>query len=177
MLAKLQLQREDHILDASAGTGILAKEISDTFGPFDRLVLNDPAEKMLQKAKTRLAETSNVEFTNCFCEELDFKPNSFDKILCLNSFHYYIGQEKVLNLFHLFLKPGGTLYLLDWNRKGWFTIVSSLIGLLSPENINTRSADEMSKMLTKSGFSVKEKEEWSFRWWKFYFMKCMKASE
>ena len=153
----------------------MAEEIVQAHGPFHRLVLNDPAHKMLDKAKQRLTAYPNIEYTNCFCEDLRFEPNSFDKIICLNAFHYYTDQEKILNFFHTFLKPGGTLYVLDWNRKGLFTIASFLIDMLSPENINTRSSEEMSSMLTRSGFTVQEKGEWSFRWWKFFFMKCVKS--
>lgn len=155
----------------------MAREITDLYGPFDRLLLNDPAEKMLEKAKEKLESIQNVEYTNCFCEELDVEPASFDIIICLNSFHYYTDQEKALSLFHSFLKPGGKLYLLDWNRKGLFTITSFLIDLLSPENINSLSSGEMSAMLTRNNFTIEKKSEWSFRWWKFFFMKCVKASD
>jgi ubiquinone/menaquinone biosynthesis C-methylase UbiE len=165
----------DRILDASAGTGILAKKLLDGFDSIEELVLNDPASKMLEKAKSKLASYSNVRFTNCYCEELDLKHQTFDKIICLNSFHYYVDQETVLNHFHNFLKPGGELYMLDWNRKGYFLISNFLIDLLSPENINSRSIEEIIPMLNENGFTVQEQDEWSFRWWKFFFVKCVKA--
>jgi ubiquinone/menaquinone biosynthesis C-methylase UbiE len=141
----------------------------------EELVLNDPASKMLEKAKSKLAGYSNVRFTNCYCEELNLEHQTFDKIICLNSFHYYVDQETVLNHFHNFLKPGGELYILDWNRKGYFLMSNFLIDLLSPENINSRSIEEIIPMLNENGFTVQEQDEWSFRWWKFFFVKCVKA--
>ena len=165
----------DRILDASAGTGILAKKILDNVDSINELVLNDPASKMLEKAKSKLAGYSNVRFTNCYCEELNFEKQTFDKIICLNSFHYYVDQKAVLNHFHNFLKPGGELYMLDWNRKGYFLISNFLIDLLSPENINSRSLEEMKPLLKEHGFEVQDCEEWNFRWWKFFYLKCKKS--
>lgn len=157
-------------MDASAGTGLLAEKILGEFGSIKRFVLNDPAENMLRNAKKRLSDYSDIEFTNSFCEELDFPKQCFDKILCLNSFHYYVDQTLILDQFQKFLKPGGELYILDWNRKGFFKIVNRLIDLFSPENINTRTLEELEDGLIEAGFSTVKKEEWNYRWWKFYFV-------
>jgi len=162
----------DRILDASAGTGILAKKLLDKFDSIEELVLNDPASEMLEKARDKLENYTNVHFTSCYCEELDFEHHTFDKIICLNSFHYYVDQYTVLNHFRKFLKPSGELYMLDWNRKGYFLISNFLINLLSPENINSRSLQEMHPLTKEAGFVIQQQEEWNFRWWKFFYLKC-----
>lgn len=169
---KIELQPGDEILDASAGTGILAEKLLAEKGPFQKLVLNDPSRAMLEQARYRTGNASNVEYCNLFAEELTFAENSFSHILCLNSFHYYVNQSKVLSNFRRFLKPGGSLWLLDWNRKGTFKISNAFISLLSPENINTRTLSEMKQLLGQKGFSVSEEEDWSFRWWNFFFIRC-----
>lgn len=172
MLSKLRLSPKDEILDASAGTGLLAQELLKKNKSFERLVLNDPSSKMLERAKYRLRYNDEVEFRSQFCEQLPFGENTFSQIICLNSFHYYTHQEDVLSHFRRMIKPEGNLWLLDWNRTGSFKIASKLINWLSPENINCRSLDEMKILLRKNGFNIKEQETWGYRWWNFLFVRC-----
>jgi ubiquinone/menaquinone biosynthesis C-methylase UbiE len=150
----------------------LAEEIIKKYGPFQKLVLNDPADQMLSVAKSRLKNFPDIHFTGNFAEDLEHPDNSFSKIICLNSFHYYVDQPVVLSHFKRMLKPGGTLWIQDWNRVGGFRIANKLIDWLSPENINTRTLDEMKKLLTDSGFTVTEDDFWRFRWWNFFFINC-----
>jgi ubiquinone/menaquinone biosynthesis C-methylase UbiE len=139
-------------------------------GPFQRLVLNDPSEKMLEQARYRLRKEKSVEYGTFFAEELDNLQGTFDHILCLNSFHYYVDQPLALSHMRNLLKPGGTLWLQDWNRSGFFTIPNKLIGWLSPEHINTRSLPELKALMNSAGFSIEQQDEWNYRWWKFLFV-------
>ena len=168
LLDKLELSPNDEVLDTSAGTGLLAREILDAFGPFNRLVLNDPSPKMQERAKYRLRYEKEVEFTCHFSEELPFEDDSFTQVICLNSFHYYTNQERVLENFSRVLKPAGTLWLLDWNRTGSFKIANKFIDWLSPENINSRTLTELKPLLTDQNFKFNEEDSWGYRWWNFY---------
>lgn len=173
LLDKLEISSSDDVLDCSAGTGLLAQEIIDKYGLPNRLVLNDPAPKMQERAKYRLRYEKKVEFTSHFSEELPFAENSFTQIICLNSFHYYTHQDDVLAHFRRILKPGGTLWMLDWNRTGSFKIASKLIGWLSPENINSRTLDELKSLLANHNFEVIDEDTWGYRWWNFLFVKAV----
>ncbi len=173
----LKLNHHDEILDLSAGTGILAEEIALRFGPLKRLVLNDPSKQMLEEAKYRMRYAKNVGFTSYFAEELAFDENTFSTVICLNAFHYYTDQPAVLEQLLRILKPGGTLYLLDWNRKGFFIFVNAIIKLWSKEHIHTRSFDELKDLITEQGFILRKHKEWRFRWWNFCFLKCSKPKK
>lgn len=127
---------------------------------------------MLEVAKYRLSSSDNIRFSNYFAEDLQFEENSFDHIICLNSFHYYVDQHSVINQFKRVLKPGGTIWIQDWNRVGLFKIANKLIDWLSPENINTRSVDEMKELLHQNNFVVKKEGTWRFRWWNFFFIRA-----
>ncbi|MCC5913879.1 MAG: class I SAM-dependent methyltransferase [Balneolaceae bacterium] len=175
-LAEIEISTEDHVLDISAGTGILASEIIDRFGSPAELVLNDPSKKMIGKAREKLGDQGRVEFRNYFAEELPFVEDRFSVILCLNSFHYYVNQRAVLEHLHRTLKPGGRLYILDWDRTGSFRLANRLISWLSPENINTRSLEEMSDLLGEHEFHLQNGDRWAFRWWKFYYLESRKDS-
>ena len=173
-LKQLKLSSKDKILDVSAGTGILAEKIVKKHGSFKKLVLNDPSKKMLERAKYRLRNQKYVEYRYRLTEELFTEEDRFTKVLCLNSFHYYVDQDKSLENISNVLEPGGTLYIQDWNRVGRMKVFGKIIDWLSPENINTRNIEEMKLLLKKHGFKVKTEKVWSFRWWNFFFIRAVK---
>lgn len=163
------------VLDLSAGTGVLAESLLESHGKPARFVLNDPADQMLEVARDRLRHLPDIdiEYSSHYAENLDRLEGSFDHIICLNSFHYFVDQPRVLDHIREHLKPGGTLWLQDWNRKGFFRIAIRLIDLLSPEHINTRNVPEMETLFDQRNLSVEEKKMWRFRWWNFFFLKGM----
>ncbi len=174
MIRHLNLNKNDEVLDVSAGTGLLGEEIASQFGPFKRLVLNDPSKNMLEHAKYRMRYVKNVGFTSYFAEEPGFDDHSFSKIICLNSFHYYTEQVSAAEHFMRILKPGGTLYLLDWNRKGLFVFYNAIIKLLTKEHINTRNFEELKELMTGQGFIIQKHKEWRYWWWNFCLLVCSK---
>lgn len=163
----------DRILDVSAGTGILAEKILQQNLPFFELVLNEPSGGMRKKTRQRLDGYQNIQFTGYLAEQLAFEDDSFDRIVCLNSFHYYTDHPAVFTHFSRLLKPGGTLYIQDWNLQGWFYIVNRLIDWFSPEHINTASLPEIEQALPEVGFQVRSSASWSFRFWKFYWIEAV----
>lgn len=173
LLERLEIQTGESVLDCSAGTGLLAEQLLKKFD-VGRLLLNDPATDMLNVAKKKLNNKKlDIVYTHFFAEELDeLLPERFDHIVCLNSFHYYVDQERVVSNFKKLLKPGGTLWLLDWNRTGFFIINSMLIDWFSTMNINTRTLDETKSLLESCGFSVNQKQAWRFRLWNFFYLKA-----
>lgn len=171
LLQNLKIPHGAKVIDVSCGTGILGSEIAERFS-VSELVLNDPSEGMLNIARDRLANVDNITFTQHIAEELPFEPDSFDVLICLNSFHYYTNHKKVVDHFQRILKPGGTLYLLDWNLEGWFHLPNAIISAFSPENINTKSAAESDSLLSEYHFNIQTLQRWSFRFWKFYLIKA-----
>lgn len=71
--------------------------IVQSHGPFKQLVLNDPSQKMLERARYRLRNEDGVDYENHLTENLPFEESRFTKVLCLNSFHYYVDQEEALS--------------------------------------------------------------------------------
>lgn len=173
LLERLKLSPGDRVLDVSGGTGILAEQIVTRHKDVD-VVLNDPSAGMRDIAKKRLGNHKNVEFTGHLAEDLPFSRQSFTHVICLNSFHYYTDQQKVIRKFYEILKTGGLLYLLDWNRESWFRLPNAVISFFSPEYINTRSFDESLEMIIQPNFKITYQNRWIFRFWKFFLIEASK---
>ncbi|MBN2732267.1 MAG: class I SAM-dependent methyltransferase [Balneolaceae bacterium] len=174
-LRDIETTENDIILDVSGGTGLLAKMMIDKNHPFKQLVINDPSAGMLDIARKRLSNESNINFTNYSAEDLSFEANHFDRILCLNSFHFYTEQEDFLKRCYTMLRPDGKLYLLDWNRVGFFRVVNKIIKWSTSAHIATRSLIEYEHMLRQGGFAINKTDNWNWRYWKFFFVEAEKT--
>lgn len=172
LLDRINIDATDVILDVSGGTGLLVQQFIDRGYSFDRFIINDPSEQMLAVARRQFADNDKIDFDNKKADQLSYSPNSFDKIICLNSFHFYQHQQQVLNQFYDMLKSGGVVYLLDWNRTGLFRIVNKLIQWTQSEHIDTRSREELQEMLAGSGFDIRKTDSWSWRYWKLMFVEA-----
>lgn len=164
---------DKRVLDISCGTGILAGHLLKLY-PGIHLQLNDPSDGMRAVAMARFEGHPQVEFSNMLAEDFTVESKTYGHVICLNSFHYYADQAPAVKNMYKALKPGGVLYLLDWNLEGWFHLPNKIISLLSPENINTRSLSETRELTKKNGLTPTESEKWSYRFWKFYMIEAVK---
>lgn len=174
LLKHIKLDSSDVILDPSGGTGLLAQKLLDQNYSFEELVINDPSDEMLAIARQRFPDKPTISFNNLKVQDLSYPQNYFSKIICLNSFHFYEQQEQVLNQFHKLLKPDGKLYILDWNREGFFRIVNTLIRWSTSEYINTRSLLELRQMISNKRFTIQTSHSWNWRYWKLMFVEGIK---
>lgn len=174
LLSDFKSESEFEILDVSAGTGLFAEHLIEDGHAFNRLTLNDVSPGMLKLAKERLNEREDVDFSCAYVEELGFEDSVFDIVISMNAFHNYAEQDKALEQIGRVLKPGGYLYLLDWNRSGIFSLINYGIKIIVPEIINTRSAGETRKMLKEKNFQIEKEREWKYKYWQFYLFKAIK---
>jgi ubiquinone/menaquinone biosynthesis C-methylase UbiE len=173
-LRRIETEVDDRILDVSGGTGLLAKQLIDRDYSFEHLIINGPSDQMLAIARDRFSDNPKIGFTNKKVEQIWHENDYFDRIFCLNSFHYYAHQQQVLDRFYDMLKPEGKFYLLDWNRSGFFRLINQFIQWSSSEYIDTRSLAEFREMFCSSGFEVHASDEWTWWYWIFLFFEGYK---
>lgn len=157
------LSEKDTILDVSCGTGMLASHLIKREAPFRELVMNDISSNMLKTAQSRLPSDPRLTFSIQPAENLEFGTNRFTRIICLNAFHNYDQPTVVLNQFKRILTPDGKLYLLDWNRTGWFRLINTLIRWTGRETINTFNLQEITYLLEKFEFNILYTDQWNYR--------------
>ena len=74
---------------------------------------------MIEIAKANSPNNQNVFFSQANSENLPFKDNFFEFIICTNSFHHYLDPLKVLDEIFRVLKKEGEIYILDVTTDGF----------------------------------------------------------
>jgi ubiquinone/menaquinone biosynthesis C-methylase UbiE len=117
-IQRMGLQEGDVILDLGSGTGRNVCVMLKTLGPNGSVVGVDSSRDMVRQAQERCSAYSHVAFLHQRIEEpLPFR-NTFDKASLSFTLHSLedADKEKVLANVHRALKPGGKLWILDFNE-------------------------------------------------------------
>jgi ubiquinone/menaquinone biosynthesis C-methylase UbiE len=152
-----------HILDIGTGTGHLASAAAQIVGAEGRVIGVDISALMLEQARSKVEALglSNVEFKLADAEELNYPANSFDRILCANTFPWIEDKEATLRLWYQFIKPGGLIGIhtpADTAYVGYVVLrkVLERYGVtLEPSN-RIGSIEMCQSLLVNAGFEVLE---------------------
>lgn len=114
MLEELQREPFEDVLDVGCGTGAVLELLNGEY-PNKRLVGLDLTPGMIDVARAK--QLDNVRFVVGDAEALPFGSQSFDAVLCSNSFHHYPHPEKFFSEAVRVLRPGGRLILRDYTSN------------------------------------------------------------
>lgn len=118
--SELEKEEYEDLLDCGCGTGPMISLLyeKDSSKKYTGL---DITPRMIEVAKNKNLE--GVNWVVGDCENLPFEENSFDAIICSNSFHHYPNPEKFFESAKRVLRPGGRLILQDYTAPKfilWF---------------------------------------------------------
>lgn len=137
------------VLDVGCGTGTILSLLSKN-GSIS-LSGVDLSEEMLNIAKQKLKDRAELKIGDS--EQLPWENDTFDTIICTDSFHHYPEPEKVLNEMARVLKSNGHLILGDPSMIPPFRQVANWFLKYSKDgDYKIYSKAETSKLLTKCGF-------------------------
>lgn len=110
ILAEIEKEPFSDLLDAGCGTAPMLSLLTVRFpdGHFKGI---DLTPKMIEVAKAK--HLPNTTFVCGDCENLPFEQESFDVIICSQSFHHYPNPESFFASVHRCLRPNGRLILRD----------------------------------------------------------------
>ena len=139
------------LLDVGCGTGGLL---------FEALKIKkvavagiDISEKMLEIAKNRLGEEADLR--NGDSEHLPWKNNSFDMVICTDSFHHYPNPGAVLKEIRRVISPGGKIIIADpWAPAPFRQMANLILPLRKGGDVKLYSEQEMKKLLEENGFTL-----------------------
>ncbi|MBC8184155.1 class I SAM-dependent methyltransferase [candidate division KSB1 bacterium] len=117
-ISKIDLQPNDRILDLGCGTGRNSCLMAKYLGENGSIVGLDIGKEMIEQFEKKFENYPNVEIQNLRIDEpLPFE-DEFDKALLSFVFHGFPNDKKEIIVRNVkkALKPGGALYILDYNE-------------------------------------------------------------
>ncbi len=97
------------------------------------------------------------------CENLPFDKNTFDAIICSNSFHHYPNPQKFFDSVKRVLRPGGRLILQDYTAPKLILWLMNntempMANLIGHGDVAARSLDEVRAFCDAAGLKIEKLE-------------------
>lgn len=150
VLNELQQLDFQKILDVGCGTGEILKSIKERYS-FVQLYGLDISEEMLKQANDKLKGTATLILGDA--ENITPETNSFDLLLCTDSFHHYPNPQQAISEFYRVLKHGKFLLIADyWKPFPIRQIMNLFISYSNEGDVKIYSKKEIIEFLKQGGF-------------------------
>jgi SAM-dependent methyltransferase len=116
----------DRVLELAAGPGTLGASWSSLTGPTGSVVLSDVAPAMVEVARRRSRDLSNVDVAVVDASTIDQPDRSFDVVACRMGLMFAPDPATALREIHRVLRDGGRFAALTWGaleHNPWMTCV------------------------------------------------------
>ena len=155
-----ELEKENYVdlLDCGCGTGPMISLLYEK-DPNKHYTGIDLTPRMIEVARAKNLE--GVNWVVGDCEDLPFEENSFDVIICSNSFHHYPNPQKFFDSVKRMLRPGGRLILQDYTAPKpvlWLMNHTEmpLANLIGHGDVAAYSLKEIQAFCDKAGLKVEK---------------------
>lgn len=150
VLNELQQLDFQKILDVGCGTGEILKSITERYS-FAQLYGLDISEEMLKQANDKLKGTATLILGDA--KNITLETNSFDLLLCTDSFHHYPNPQQAISEFYRVLKHGKFLLIADyWKPFPIRQIMNLFISYSNEGDVKIYSKKEIIEFLKRGGF-------------------------
>ncbi len=158
-----ELKKEDFndLLDCGCGTGPMISLLYEK-DPSKHYTGLDITPGMIETAKAKNLE--GVKWVVGDCENLPFGEDSFDAVICSNSFHHYPNPQAFFNSVKKVLRPGGRLILQDYTASKpllWLMNHTEmpLANLAGHGDVKAYSLDEIREFCRQAGLRIERLEK------------------
>jgi ubiquinone/menaquinone biosynthesis C-methylase UbiE len=107
LLRAARLEPSQRVLDVATGTGIAAEAALAVVGPCGHVTAIDVSQAMVDRARQRLAGSSNTSVVVEDGQSLSFDDGTFDAVLCSLGLMFFRDPARGLSEFNRVLRPGG----------------------------------------------------------------------
>ncbi len=104
----------DAIVDVGCGAGQTVLQLADRVGPGGKVIGIDIARSLLDVARRRAADLSQVSFVACDAQRLELPPKSVDRVFSRFGVMAFADPVAAFSNFHRILKPTGRLAFVCW---------------------------------------------------------------
>ena len=155
-LAELEKEPFHDVLDCGCGTGPMLELLHQKY-PDKHYIGLDLTPEMIKVAQAK--KLSNTEFIVGDSENLPFAEDSFDAVICSNSFHHYPNPQAFFNSTYRVLRKGGRLVLRDYTSSDFIVWLMNhlempLANLAGHGDVKIHKVTEFIAMAEKAGFTV-----------------------
>lgn len=172
IIAELEINDDDEVLDVACGTGEPGLTIA-AIAKNGKVTGTDLADQMLEIARANASDKkiNNYETKACDVCDLPFDENTFDKISCRMGFMFFPDMQLAADEMFRVLKPGGKLATAVWStadENKWIAIIMNIINKNmhlpsppagAPGMFRCGSSGFIKSIMEKSGFKkIKEQE-------------------
>ena len=116
LFSLLPLKKEDRVLDAGCGTGVLVPFILERIADNGILYELDFAEKMIAANRSR-HERDNIRFLVSEAEKAPLEEASCDVVICFSSFPHFRDKAMAARRLARILKPGGVFAVAHFDSS------------------------------------------------------------
>ena len=106
----------DKILDIGCGGGQTSFEASDMVGENGYVIGADISKILLDLAKSKYANTKNLEFKYCDVQNYEFRKNSFNKVISRFGVMFFENPIEAFKNIYDSLQEGGSLNFVCWTN-------------------------------------------------------------
>ncbi len=152
--ASINIKDDHNALEFGCGTGLISLYLSDRFG---HITLVDSSEGMIKELERKLGDSGISNISAVFADicsksgnnSTNFREETYDVIYSSMAMHHVKDIEALLNTFFSFLRPGGSLCIVDLDKDdGSFHRLEEGF-----DGHNGFDQDELGSMLADSGFT------------------------
>ncbi len=164
VLAELEKESFNDLLDCGCGTAPMLSLLHQKY-PDKHYTGIDLTPKMIEVAKSK--KMANVELIVGDCEKLPFAENSFDVVICCQSFHHYPDPQDFFNSVYRVLRPNGRFILRDMTMNTaarWFCnhIEMPIIHLAGKGDVRIYGRADIKKLCDNAGLQMESFEKRGF---------------
>lgn len=143
----LQLQGHETILDVGGGTGALARLIVERTRA--EVTVLDASRRMLDQ----IPHHPRLHRVHAPANSLPFHAESFDLVVSTAALHWLTPHQATLSAMRRVLRPGGRLYLQDFDKAGLMGPLLTRGEELLKQGAEYLSRQELEPLLEEQGFA------------------------
>ena len=165
VLAELEKEPFSDLLDCGCGTAPMLTLLHEKY-PEKHYTGIDLTPKMIEVARAKNME--GVDLVVGDCEHLPFAENSFDAVICCESFHHYPNPQDFFDSVFRVLRPNGRFILRDMTMSTaavrWFCnhIEMPLAHLMGKGDVRIYGRDDIQALCKNAGLHMESFEKRGF---------------
>ena len=116
LFLRSKINRDDKILDIGCGGGQTTFEASEMVGENGYVIGADISKILLDLAKSKYANTKNLEFKYCDVQNYEFRENSFNKVISRFGVMFFENPIEAFKNIYNSIQEGGSLNFVCWTN-------------------------------------------------------------